>query len=158
MGALLGSENSFNKSIVLCAEGGGSAICKVKYQIFQQVLNELPRAQGDSGGPLTVEVEGKHTLAGVVSRKLLGGNCDEVSTENFYGNHPLPQPAPGVYTNVAGQMGWIREMIKENGGMASCPFNITSSPTLGNNQIMSALKYLLYCRKSAVNFSNTQFD
>ena len=38
------SENSFDKSLVLCAEGNGSAICKVKHQISEHFLNDLPCA------------------------------------------------------------------------------------------------------------------
>ena len=74
-------------------------------------------SQGDSGGPLTVEGDdGAHTLVGIVSRKL-----DFVCGEDGY----------DVYTRVAAFLPWIESTIKENGGMASCGFNISAPPTLG---------------------------
>ena len=73
--------------------------------------------QGDSGGPLTVEgANGAHTLVGIVSRKL-----DFVCGELGY----------DVYTSVSAFLPWIESTIKENGGMASCGFDISAPPTLG---------------------------
>ena len=73
--------------------------------------------QGDSGGPLTVDEEGIHVLVGIVSKRL-GESCD--------------QQDYAVFTSVSALLPWIESLIKENGGMASCAINITSSPTLGN--------------------------
>merc|ERR1712180_79556 len=59
---------------------------------------------GDSGGPLTVEMEGKHSLAGVVS---FGNGC---GTEGLY----------GVYAEVANYRDWIDSTIDTNGGGKFC--------------------------------------
>ena len=72
--------------------------------------------QGDSGGPLTVEADGTHTLVGIVSRKL---------------DYVCENPGYDIYTSVAALLTWIKTTIKENGGMASCGFTISGSPTLG---------------------------
>jgi len=59
---------------------------------------------GDSGGPLTVEMDGKHSLAGVVS---FGNGC---GTEGLY----------GVYAEVANYRDWIDSTIDSNGGGKFC--------------------------------------
>ena len=73
--------------------------------------------QGDSGGPLTVvNAEGTHVLVGIVSKRL-GESC---SQQDF-----------AVFTSVSALLPWIESSIKENGGMASCGFNVSAPPTLG---------------------------
>ena len=73
--------------------------------------------KGDSGGPLTVvNEEGAHVLAGIVSKRL-GESCD--------------QQDYAVFTSVSALLPWIESSIKENGGMASCGFNLSALPTLG---------------------------
>ena len=60
--------------------------------------------------------EGAHVLMGIVSTSL-GHNCNEQDLT--------------VFTSVASLLPWIEETIKENGGMASCNFNISALPVLG---------------------------
>jgi len=59
---------------------------------------------GDSGGPFTVEVGGKHTLAGAVS---FGIGCGR---EGLY----------GVYAEVGDYRNWIDTTISSNGGATFC--------------------------------------
>merc|ERR1712032_1493212 len=59
---------------------------------------------GDSGGPFTVEVGGKHTLAGAVS---FGAGCGR---EGLY----------GVYAEVGDYRNWIDTTISSNGGATFC--------------------------------------
>ena len=42
---------------------------------------DCPDCQGDSGGPLTVDIDGVHTLAGVISHGLSGDSdtCGQVT-------------------------------------------------------------------------------
>ena len=115
---------SLIQSLIVCAGGAGRGPCKVGKGGDSFVF-----LQGDSGGPLTVEGEnGAHTLVGIVSRKL-----DFVCGENGY----------DVYTKVAAFLPWIESTIKENGGMASCGFNISAPPTLGKRSLPN-------CPKSSV--------
>jgi len=60
---------------------------------------------GDSGGPLTVEVYGKHYLAGI-SRWASNG-CQKGAHAGF--------------TDVAAFRDWIDEQISNNGGRSTCP-------------------------------------
>ena len=60
-----------------------------------------------------------HVLAGIVSRRL-GESCSE---ENY-----------ALYTSISQFLPWIESSIKENGGMASCGFNISATPKLGVSQ------------------------
>ena len=76
------------------------------------------QTQGDSGGPLTVNKKGAHFLVGIVSRRL---GLEDACSEQDY----------AVFTNVSALLPWIRTSIEENGGMASCSFNISAPPTLG---------------------------
>ena len=76
------------------------------------------QTQGDSGGPLTVNQKGAHFLVGIVSRRL---GLEDACSEQDY----------AVFTNVSALLPWIRSSIEENGGMASCSFNISAPPTLG---------------------------
>ena len=114
--AFSADDASLIQNLIVCAGGAGRGPCKVgvwggRKGGFNIVL------QGDSGGPLTVEGDdGAHTLVGIVSRKL-----DFVCGEDGY----------DVYTRVAAFLPWIESTIKENGGMASCGFNISAPPTLG---------------------------
>ena len=61
--------------------------------------------------------EGAHVLVGIVSKRL-GETC---SQQDF-----------AVFTSVSALLPWIESSIKENGGMASCSFNISALPTLGS--------------------------
>ena len=73
----LGSDDNFDARLLLCAQGQGSATCKVKPPLKNSYLRAS--GQGDSGGPLTVaDLEGRHKIAGIVSRKLSGDDCDKV--------------------------------------------------------------------------------
>ena len=76
------------------------------------------QTQGDSGGPLTVNKKGAHFLVGIVSRRL---GLEDACSEQDY----------AVFTNVSALLPWIRTSIEENGGMASCSFNISAPPSLG---------------------------
>ena len=77
--------------------------------------------QGDSGGPLTTtNEEGAHILVGIVSKRL-GESC---SQQDY-----------AVFTSVSALLPWIESSIKENGGMASCGFNVSAPPTLGIQKI-----------------------
>ena len=80
--------------------------------------------QGDSGGPFTVDVDGKHTLVGVVS---FGFGCAEVSvpqvwinTNSISNQHIFQENLPGVYSSVAAHREWIDEKIQSNGGGNLC--------------------------------------
>ena len=88
----------------------------MKFQKRRGLTEFIALLQGDSGGPLTVEAHGTHTLVGIVSRKL---------------DYVCENPGYDIYTSVAAFLTWIRTTIKENGGMASCGFTISGSPTLG---------------------------
>ena len=58
----------------------------------------------------------KHILAGIVSTKL-GSSCKEQSYT--------------IFSNIAVFVPWIEKTIRENGGMASCGYNISAPPSLG---------------------------
>ena len=95
-------------------------VCFSLFVIFFCILYYITYLlQGDSGGPLTVEVDGTHTLVGIVSRKLDLSNsvCDSSGHD--------------IYTNVLAFLSWITKTIKEIGGMASCGFKITAPPSIG---------------------------
>jgi len=81
--------------------------CKNANSIYKEMVTEtmtcagymeggIDGCQGDSGGPLVRVVDGKATLIGVVS---WGIGC--AAPEN-----------PGIYTNVAYELAWIRKYIK----------------------------------------------
>ena len=105
----------------------------VRWERVQYDYIQIYVLQGDSGGPLTVEGDdGAHTLVGIVSYKVDNGN-GYVCGEQGY----------DVYTSVAAFLPWIELTIKENGGMASCGFNISAPPTLGKVQKPSAKNIFL---------------
>ena len=117
-----------SEDLIICAGGAGAGPCKVwaKFFFFRSLLFLI---QGDSGGPLTVAKEkGAHVLAGIVSRRL-GESCSE---EDY-----------AVYTSISQFLPWIESSIKENGGMASCGFNISAAPKLGVSQEPSSPPGLL---------------
>ena len=75
----------------------------------------------------------KHVLAGIISKRVLGQNCDRVRNQIVMKSFRFFfQPAPGVYTYISRFIGWLKKEIKLNGGMATCEFNISSSPALGD--------------------------
>ena len=84
-------------------------------------------SQGDSGGPLTVvNKDGAHVLIGIVSART-GGTC---ARQEF-----------ATFTSVSYLLPWVESSIKENGGMASCSFNISAPPILGRSIIAKRLQY-----------------
>jgi len=67
---------------------------------------ESGSCQGDSGGPLTVEENGKHYLAGIVSW-----------TERL-----CPTDRPAGYCDVSYMRDWIDRQMENNGGANFCPY------------------------------------
>ena len=103
-----------DENLIVCGGGAGKGPCKVGHRKLQSVLS---LTQGDSGGPLTaVNEEDNHVLVGIVSKRL-GREC---SQQDF-----------AIFTRVSALLPWIETSVKENGGMASCSFNISALPTLG---------------------------
>ena len=76
-------------------------------------------SQGDSGGPLTVKNQNDaHTLIGIVSKMLpLGTTCKDQEYS--------------VFTSISGFLPWIKSVIKDNGGMASCDASFSVTPSKG---------------------------
>merc|ERR1719222_487643 len=60
--------------------------------------------QGDSGGPFTVEVDGNHHLAGVIS----------------WGHGCALEGLPGVYSSVSYHREWLDHQMESNGGAQFC--------------------------------------
>jgi len=81
-------EGMLTKDDMFCAEKTGQDSC-----------------QGDSGGPFTVEENGKHFLAGVVSWGL---GC-------------AAEGLAGVYSDVSFARDWIDTNVASNGGATFCP-------------------------------------
>ena len=103
-------------NLILCSASEETGPCKVSYVCHVSCF--IFDIQGDSGGPLTtVNDDGAHTLVGIVSKRL---------------SQTCSQGGFSVFTNVASFLPWIETMIKENGGMASCSFNVSAPPTPGN--------------------------
>jgi len=84
-----------------CADNYGNAISA---DMMCATKEDKDACQGDSGGPYTVDVSGRHYLAGVVS----------------WGNGCARPGYPGVYADVSYQRDWIDEQIEENGGADIC--------------------------------------
>ena len=80
--------------------------------------------------------EGAHILVGIVSRRL-GESC---SQQDF-----------AVFTSVSGLLPWIESSIKDNGGMASCTFNLSALPTLG---ILPSIHVRINFSQSILNHKN----
>ena len=123
-----------DENLIVCARGAKAGPCKVNWKprCHQVTPCVLSLTQGDSGGPLTVDEEGAHVLVGIVSRRL-GESCN--------------QQDYAVFTSVSAHLPWIESSIKENGGMASCSFNISAPPTLGmshTNKVRSKKKIRHY--------------
>ncbi|CAG5113546.1 Oidioi.mRNA.OKI2018_I69.chr2.g7642.t1.cds [Oikopleura dioica] len=73
----------------------------------------IDACQGDSGGPLICAIDGKATLAGVVSR---GYGCAD---EGY----------PGLYSSIAHSYDWIQELVRSGPPSSSAP----SPPSTENN-------------------------
>ena len=61
--------------------------------------------------------------------------CNEVRNGIFYFSSKksvFSQSAPGIFTNVANHIDWIEDMVKDNGGMATCSTVLKSPPKIGN--------------------------
>ena len=61
--------------------------------------------------------------------------CNEVRNGIFYFSSKefvFSQSAPGIFTNVANHIEWIEDMVKENGGMATCSTVLKSPPSIGD--------------------------
>ena len=66
-----------------------------------------------------LDKDGTHILRGIVSNRL-GESCGQ---DDFY-----------VFTKVHAFMPWVKSMIEENGGMASCGYTISAPPTKGKTR------------------------
>ena len=109
---------------LICAGGNGSGPCKVRC-LRHYFASIFFFSQGDSGGPLTVvNKDGAHVLIGIVSART-GGTC---ARQEF-----------ATFTSVSYLLPWVESSIKENGGMASCSFNISAPPILGRSIIAKRL-------------------
>ena len=107
---------------MLCAGGEqGKDACHVSN--MSKLLSATPSSssttvQGDSGGPLTVEVAGRHTLAGIVS---FGAVCGQVRIGLYRLAKCDPQEGSyGVYTKTAAFRDWIEATMAEKGGSTFC--------------------------------------
>ena len=61
--------------------------------------------------------------------------CNEVRNGTFDSpskKSVFSQSAPGIFTNVANHIDWIEDMVKENGGMATCSTVLKSPPSIGD--------------------------
>ena len=61
--------------------------------------------------------------------------CNEVRNGTFESpskKSVFSQSAPGIFTNVANHIDWIEDMVKDNGGMATCSTVLKSPPKIGN--------------------------
>ena len=106
-----------DKNLIVCAGGAKSGPCEVNWKPKVSLsMCVLCLTQGDSGGPLTVYEGGAHILVGIVSEKL-GKSC---SQQDYT-----------IFTSVSALLPWIMSSIQENGGMASCSFNISAPPRPG---------------------------
>ena len=128
---------------MLCAGREGGNTAKVNSHYIFGILKPMNLqlilfyCQGDSGGPLTVEEDGVHTLAGVIShglseisevkvivKKLIIDHCQQVKTI-------ISKDLPDVYSRLSYYIPWINTTILANGGLASCDYSLIAQPTLG---------------------------